>query len=92
LIGVIEAEQTEDGKTERNDRLLAVASKSITHKSLQDIKDVGEDLVGQIEHFFVSYNTVNGKGFQADGKVRSGPRPYAGGRRDREPETEEGLR
>jgi inorganic pyrophosphatase len=26
LVGVIEAEQTEDGKTERNDRLLAVAA------------------------------------------------------------------
>src|SRR5919112_6401161 len=29
LIGVIEAEQTENGKTFRNDRLIAVATKSI---------------------------------------------------------------
>ena len=31
LVGVIEAEQTEDGKTERNDRLLAVAANSAAH-------------------------------------------------------------
>ena len=70
LIGVIEAEQTEGGKTERNDRLLAVASKSITHRSLQDIDDVSEDLVGQVEHFFVSYNMAKGKTFEP--KRRSG--------------------
>jgi inorganic pyrophosphatase len=49
LIGAIKAEQTEDGKTERNDRLLAVASHCITHKSIQDIEDISEDLLGQIE-------------------------------------------
>jgi len=64
LIGVIEAEQTEDGKTEKNDRLIAVASKSLTHHSLQDISDVSDDLVAQIEHFFVSYNEVKGKTFR----------------------------
>src|SRR5215208_1072043 len=31
LLGVIEAEQTEDGKTTRNDRLIAVAAKSRDH-------------------------------------------------------------
>lgn len=32
LIGVIEAEQTEHGRIERNDRLLAVAANSATHR------------------------------------------------------------
>src|SRR5204863_796713 len=31
LLGVIEARQTEDGKTERNDRLIAVSAKAPTH-------------------------------------------------------------
>src|SRR5919112_33786 len=70
LIGVIEAEQTENGKAFRNDRLIAVAAKSITHGSLGDISDVSEDLVGQIEHFFISYNMAKGKTFQP--KARSG--------------------
>src|SRR5207248_5569066 len=34
LVGVIEAEQSEDGKTERNDRLIAVAAKSPTHAEI----------------------------------------------------------
>jgi inorganic pyrophosphatase len=63
LVGVIEAEQTEGGTTGRNDRLLAVAAKSVTHRSLQDIADINADLVGQIEHFFVSYNAAKGKTF-----------------------------
>ena len=71
LIGIIEAEQTENSKTFRNDRLIAVATKSITHRSLCDISDVSDDLVGQIEHFFISYNTAKGKTFEPKG--RSGP-------------------
>jgi inorganic pyrophosphatase len=70
LIGVIEAEQTEDGHRERNDRLLAVAVKSATHRSVRKIADLNEDLIAQIEHFFVSYNEANGKRFEV--KRRSG--------------------
>jgi inorganic pyrophosphatase len=40
LIGVIEGEQTEKGKTERNDRLLAVAQSSHTHSTIKSIKDL----------------------------------------------------
>jgi inorganic pyrophosphatase len=68
LIGVIEAEQTENSKTFRNDRLIAVAVKSITHRSLGDISDVSDDLLGQIEHFFVSYNMAKGKTFEPKGR------------------------
>jgi inorganic pyrophosphatase len=71
LIGAIQAEQTEDGKTERNDRLVAVAANSITHKSLRDIRDVNKDLLGQIEHFFASYNAAKGKRFVAKGRIGS---------------------
>ncbi len=68
LIGAIAAEQTESGKTERNDRLIAVAAKSVTHKSLEDLSDVNGDLLHQIEHFFVSYNTAKGKSFVPTGR------------------------
>src|SRR5436190_6385257 len=64
LIGVIEAEQTEDGTTIRNDRLLAVAEKSATHRSIQDLRDVSPDLIAQIEYFFTSYNRAKGKRFK----------------------------
>ena len=49
-IGVIEAEQTEEGHTERNDRLLAVAANSATHRSIKALNDLSPDLIAQIEH------------------------------------------
>jgi inorganic pyrophosphatase len=68
LIGVIEAEQTEQGRTVRNDRLIGVAAKSITHRSLRDVTDLNSDLLGQIEHFFASYNAAKGKTFTPLGR------------------------
>ena len=69
LVGVIEAEQTEDGKTERNDRLLAVAANSAAHRSIHELRDLNPDLVAQIEHFFVSYNEMKGKQFTVKGQA-----------------------
>jgi inorganic pyrophosphatase len=71
LIGAIEAEQTEDGKTMRNDRLIAVAAASRNHEGVQRLADLDDHLLKEIEHFFVSYNQVKGKEFRPCG--RSGP-------------------
>jgi inorganic pyrophosphatase len=67
LIGVIEAKQTEDGKTERNDRLLGVAKHSYDHQDLRSIDDVSKTLLSQVEEFFVSYNRQRGKKFRVIG-------------------------
>jgi len=64
LIGVMEAEQTEDGTTTRNDRLLAVASDSKDHESVKTAKDLDKRLLEEIEHFFVSYNQLSDKKFK----------------------------
>lgn len=68
LIGVLEAEQTEDGKTERNDRLIAVAAASQEHRAIHTLKDLSAELVQAIEHFFISYNEMAGKQFQPLGR------------------------
>ena len=68
LLGVIEAEQTEKGETERNDRLIAVASKSRTHSDLKTLTDLSPKLLDEIEHFFISYNEVKGKKFKPLGR------------------------
>ena len=75
LIGVIEAEQTElSGDTVRNDRLIAVAAKSLTHRNLKSLEQLtpaaqgGDILLEEIEHFFVSYNTFKGKQFKPLGR------------------------
>jgi inorganic pyrophosphatase len=68
LIGVIEAEQTEDGKTERNDRLIAVATDSHDLRHIEALDQINANLVEEIEHFFVSYNTIKGKQFAPKGR------------------------
>jgi len=72
LVGVIEAEQSEDGKTERNDRLIAVAAKSQTHAEVKSLSDLSPALLKEIEHFFISYNQERGKKFRPLG--RHGPK------------------
>jgi len=67
FIGVIEATQTQDGKTESNDRLLGVAIHSYNHAGLHDIDDVNKTLLKQVEAFFVSYNAQRGKKFKVTG-------------------------
>jgi inorganic pyrophosphatase len=64
LLGVIEAKQTEKGKTVRNDRLIAVSTDSRTHEKLKALTDLDPVLLDEIEHFFVSYNEVKGKKFK----------------------------
>src|SRR5437588_2563890 len=71
LLGVIEAAQTSDGKTERNDRLIAVAAESHTHSSLKSLGMLDSELIKEIEHFFISYNQIRGKKFEPI--ARKGP-------------------
>jgi inorganic pyrophosphatase len=67
IIGVIQAEQTQDGKTETNDRLLGVAVHSYDHQNLRSISDVNPTLLKQVEEFFISYNKQRGKKFKVTG-------------------------
>src|SRR5437764_3314124 len=64
LLGVIQAKQTKNGKTERNDRLIAVAAESHTHGGLKSLDDLDSTMMDEIEHFFISYNEARGKKFQ----------------------------
>lgn len=67
IIGIIQAEQTEDGKTESNDRLLGVAIHSYDHEDLDSIDNVSKTLLDQLEAFFISYNKQRGKKFKVKG-------------------------
>ena len=68
LIGVIAAEQTENGKTETNDRLIAVAADSRTQLDVKSLNDLNLTLVDEIEHFFISYNEAKDKQFKPLGR------------------------
>ena len=63
LIGVLEAKQTQEGKTNRNDRLIGVAEKSRLYRVAKSFRDLPGKLVEEIEHFFVSYNEERGRKF-----------------------------
>jgi inorganic pyrophosphatase len=67
IIGIITAQQTEDGKTKSNDRLLGVAVHSYDHENLKSIDDVSKTMLSQLEEFFVSYNKQRGKKFKVTG-------------------------
>ncbi len=67
LVGVIEGEQTQDGKTESNDRLLGVAVHTVTHERVLSIKDLSPKHLSQIGEFFVTYNKQRGKKFRVTG-------------------------
>ena len=64
LLGVIEAQQTEDGKSERNDRLMTVSQASHLYQRVRRVEDLGDEYIHNLEEFFINYNRLNGKGFQ----------------------------
>lgn len=75
LIGVIEAEQTENGKTIGNNRLMGVSIHSYDHQDLTALDQVNKSLLDQLDQFFVSYNKLRGKKFKVKG--RHGPKRAA---------------
>jgi inorganic pyrophosphatase len=64
LIGVLEAEQTEGGKTVRNDRLVAVIETPYNRAEYHSLLEASQQRLDEIEHFFVSYNQMDGWQFQ----------------------------
>jgi inorganic pyrophosphatase len=71
LLGVIEAEQTEQGKTRRNDRLVAKVAQSRAYADVGDLDCLGEAFTGELTGFFVTYNDLKGKRFAV--KAIAGP-------------------
>lgn len=76
LVGVIEAKQsTQQGRFERNDRLIGVAIKSRRHEGMRSLHDLAPELLAEIEHFFSSYNAMKGQKFTV--LARRGPKGAA---------------
>jgi inorganic pyrophosphatase len=73
LIGAIEAEQREENSEwKRNDRLLAVATKSPTHAHIACLDDLRPRLLDEVEEFFANYTRQRGKMFNPLRRI--GPR------------------
>ena len=72
LLGVIEATQTDQGKTIRNDRLIGVPETEKIRPRERSLADLEPGVLDQIEHFFVSYNQSEGREFAPT--ARRGPK------------------
>jgi inorganic pyrophosphatase len=71
LVGVIQAEQTEQGKTFRNDRLLGAIETPVNRQAIQTVDDLRAEHLDEIECFFMTYNHLEGRHFTPIG--RQGP-------------------
>ena len=67
LVGVIEAEQTEDGKKIANNRLIGVAVHSYNHEHIHALSEINKSIIEQVGQFFVTYNKSRGKKFKVTG-------------------------
>jgi inorganic pyrophosphatase len=64
LVGVLRCSQRKKGEPAvRNDRLIAVATAAKTHRA-QRLRDLPQQLLSEIEAFFVDYNRVAGRRFK----------------------------
>lgn len=69
IIGAITAKQTEDGKTVRNDRFLAIPEVSELFADIESIEKLPAAFVDQIEEFFKNYNELSNKKFKPLKKI-----------------------
>lgn len=67
IVGVLEAEQTEDGKKTPNNRLIGVAVHSYNHEHIRSISEINKSVIEQVGEFFVTYNKSRGKRFKVTG-------------------------
>ncbi len=71
MLGVIEAEQTENGESSRNDRMIACPVVSKRYKEIKSIFALDISLVDEIINFLISYTRLEKKEFKVIG--RQGP-------------------
>jgi inorganic pyrophosphatase len=64
LIGVVEAMQTADGETYRNDRLMAVPLLSRRYGEVRTMDDLPAGVVDEINAFWLTYNHLRGRTFE----------------------------
>lgn len=64
LIGAMEAEETEHGKVERNDRLLAVGLCSHAYADIKTPDDLPKSFIRDLTEFWVNKDRLEGKRFK----------------------------
>jgi len=74
-----------DGKKKtRNDRLLAVAEANHTYAYLRKLKDVPDQMLRELQDFFVNYHRLEGKEYRLLG-CKGATRAFSAVQRTRKP-------
>ncbi|HKB89264.1 MAG TPA: inorganic diphosphatase [Opitutaceae bacterium] len=64
LIGIIEGEQGDKKKKERNDRIVAVEKRNHSWADIKVIDDLGKKFMEELEEFFVNYHELSGEEYR----------------------------
>lgn len=67
LVGVIEGEQGDKKKMERNDRIVAVEKQAHRWSDVKKMDDLGTTFCEELEEFFVNYHKLSGQQFRVLG-------------------------
>ncbi|MGB6883602.1 MAG: inorganic diphosphatase, partial [Candidatus Acidiferrum sp.] len=67
VVGIIEGEQGEKKKLERNDRVVAVEKENHSFADIHHIKDLGKTFLRELEDFFVNYHELSGEKYRVLG-------------------------
>jgi inorganic pyrophosphatase len=70
IIGVIEGEQGNKKKKERNDRIVAIEKGNHSYADIKVIDDLGEKFLRELEDFFVNYHELSDEQFEVIGVKR----------------------
>jgi inorganic pyrophosphatase len=69
IIGCLKAEQSAKEKMIRNDRFLAIPEQTVVFENVLSIEDLPPTLLMEIESFFTTYMSLEGKDFLILGKL-----------------------
>ena len=64
VVGVIEGEQGNKKKRERNDRVVAIEKENHSFAEVHHIKDLGKIFLEELEEFFVNYHGLSGEKYR----------------------------
>lgn len=64
IVGVIEGEQGDKKKKERNDRIVAIEADNHSFADITHIRDLGTQFLRELEEFFVNYHRLTGKEYR----------------------------
>src|SRR5258708_5224448 len=64
LIGIIEGEQGDKKKKERNDRIVAIERQNHSWADIKQIRDLGGEFCRELEEFFTNYHDLSDEKFR----------------------------